>query len=192
MNNGENSSWIDVPPDLDKSSIPMDLNRRVTGVKSKVRLVNAGLADILAVAAYFVRLAENEEEEPDYLTHMRLQKLMYYAQAWSLAMRRRPLFDGRIEAWAHGPVVRDLYSCLAKYGRQPIPPDALSESNDLTEEQRRFVASVWEAYKGFTAFSLRSMTHNEAPWINARGGASPTESCDSEITHEAMLAFFCK
>lgn len=65
------------------------------------------MASAYEVAQHLIRLAEFEEE-PDYLTHLRLQKLLYYVQAWSMAMRSRPMFPERIEAWGHGPVVPNL------------------------------------------------------------------------------------
>jgi uncharacterized phage-associated protein len=143
------------------------------------------------VANYLIKLAA-AEDEPDYLTHLRLQKLMYYVQAWSLARRGRPAFKGRIEAWAHGPVVKELWKVLSARGSTPLPVDALCGASTLSKDDAGFVASVWNAYRGFTAFALRSMTHNESPWINARGGIAPADSCSTEITHEAMREYFSK
>jgi uncharacterized phage-associated protein len=162
-----------------------------TGSSSPAISITAGLPTPQDVAAFLIRIAALEDE-PDFFTHLRLQKLMYYVQAWSLANRGHPAFMGRIEAWAHGPVVRELYSTLSVYGNQPIPGDALPNQSPLTKDDKRFVASVWEAYKGFTAFALRSMTHNESPWIDARGSAGPADICTTEITHDSMMRYFCK
>ena len=57
------------------------------------------------VAAYILKKCGN-------MSHMKLQKLMYYAQAWSLVWDEEPLFPERIEAWVNGPVVRPLYADL--------------------------------------------------------------------------------
>jgi uncharacterized phage-associated protein len=154
-------------------------------------MMSAGIPQSQDIAKALIRLAAFEEE-PDHLTHLRLQKLMYYVQGWSLSQRGRPAFAGRIEAWAHGPVVKELYSLLSTYGSNPIPLDALSDASGISDEDLSFVASVWDAYKGFTAFGLREMTHRETPWIVARGNAAPADACSNEITHEAMRSFFIK
>lgn len=141
------------------------------------------------VAQYLIYLAASESE-PEFLTHMRLQKLLYYVQGWSLALHNRSMFRERIEAWAHGPVVRDLYSCFADFGEKPIPPEGMLVSGRLSQGDRQFIQSVWEAYKAYSSSSLRVMTHNEAPWREARGRCGPADRCTNEITRAAMRSFF--
>jgi uncharacterized phage-associated protein len=149
------------------------------------------MANSYEIARLLVRLAVNEEE-PDFLTHLRLQKLLYYVQAWSLVQREAPMFEERIEAWANGPIVRDLYSRLAANGRGPILPEDVDAEGeiDLADDERDFVSQVWYSYKGYSASRLWEMTHEEDPWINARKGYGPADRCDVEITHEAMRAYF--
>jgi len=147
------------------------------------------MAKALDVANFLVRLAA-AEDEPDYLTHLRLQKLLYYAQGWSLALRDMPMFSERIEAWVHGPVVPDVYRSLAGSGSDVILADRFPEPPDLTDEEADFIESVWTAYKDFSAVRLRAMTHAEAPWKAARGNRPSEAACQNEITHEAMKAFF--
>jgi uncharacterized phage-associated protein len=149
------------------------------------------MASALDVARYLVDLAA-AESEPDYLSHLRLQKLLYYVQGWSLALRHKPMFSSRIEAWAHGPVVRDLYPKFAGHGMKSLTPEDVGEAKSLTKEDRRFIAEVWEVYKDYSATSLRNMTHNEPPWIDARQGCDAVEKCANEITHKAMRLFFTK
>jgi uncharacterized phage-associated protein len=148
------------------------------------------MAKSIDIARHLVLLAASEDE-PEYLSPLRLHKLLYYVQAWSLTNRDRPMFPEKIEAWAHGPIVVDLFQTFAKYGDKPIPPeDFLDEEIDLDDEERDFVASVWESFKVYSANSLRKMTHQEAPWLDARKGLGPADRCSNEITHEAMRAYF--
>ena len=149
------------------------------------------MASALDVARYLIHLAA-EESEPDYLSHLRLQKLLYYVQGWSLAIRKKPMFSSRIEAWANGPVVKSLYPHFAGHGFSPIPPDDVEQPKALSDKEKVFVESVWEAYKGFSATSLRDMTHQEAPWCDARRGLEPAERSNREITRESVRAFFTK
>ena len=148
------------------------------------------MARAIDVARQLVCLAA-AEDEPDYLSPMRLQKLLYYVQAWSLANRGRRMFSERIEAWAHGPVVRDLYPTFADYDNRPIPPeDVAGQEVELDAEERDLIAGVWESYKDYSSTSLRRMTHEEAPWVDARRGFGPGDRCSNEITPEAIQAYF--
>jgi uncharacterized phage-associated protein len=142
------------------------------------------------VAGYLIHKAA-AEPEPEYLSPLRLQKLLYYVQGWNLAMHNRPLFCARIEAWRHGPVVREVYSTFADYGSNEIfPIDNIPVPAILSAEDRAMIDSIWEAYKVYSGNKLRLMTHSELPWVSARGESSDDDRSDSEITHESLRAFF--
>jgi uncharacterized phage-associated protein len=112
-------------------------------------------------------------------------------QVWSLVMRKKPMFPEKIEAWVHGPVVKQVYRKFASKGSLPIMPDDLGGTQfDLSQSERKFIASVWESYKGFSASKLREMTHQEDPWKNAREGYGVADKCEKEITHSAILEYF--
>jgi uncharacterized phage-associated protein len=148
------------------------------------------MAPAYEVARYFAHIALNDEE-PDYLTNPRLQKLLYYAQAWSLVMRDKPLFPERIEAWVHGPVVRDVWDAFKAKGAGPITEDTIGEPVfDLTEDEQAFIRSVWDSYKGYSALKLREMTREEDTWIDARGRCGAADQSNSEITHQALRDYF--
>ncbi len=150
------------------------------------------MARAIEVARYLVHLAADVGDEPDYLSHLRLQKLLYYAQAWSLVALDRPMFPDSIEAWAHGPVVPAIYRQFNEKGRRAITQDDFETSGDfdLTGEDCDLIQSVWETFKDHSALSLRKMTHEEPPWINARIGYGDADRCEAEITLEAMKAYF--
>lgn len=145
----------------------------------------------IEVAQYLIHLAA-AEEEPEYLTHLRLQKLLYFAQGWSLVMRKKALFSERIEAWSHGPVVPIVYQEFKYQGHLPIDPDRIAQPVSLTTDEKSFVVSLWQEYKKFSASKLRQLTHEHEPWINARDGKKPEESCSNEITQAAMKSAFEK
>jgi len=156
------------------------------------------MARAIDVANYLIDLAASEEE-PQFLTHLQLQKLLYYVQGWSLAMRDTPMFSERIEAWAHGPLVRDVYPRLAAYGYMPITSNVATTEDEFEycpqspePEECELIRSVWEGYRGFSASHLWSMTHSERPWVDARGDAAPADRCENEITIEALRTFFGK
>lgn len=148
------------------------------------------MARAIDVAIYLIQLAA-AEDEPEFLTHLRLQKLLYYVQGWSLAQRDVPMFPERIEAWAHGPVVPAVWQQFRDFGGAVISPETVSlDENTIDDEEGAYIASVWEVYKPHSALSLRAMTHRERPWVDAHAGYSPGEMCNVEITQDALRSFF--
>ncbi len=122
------------------------------------------------------------------VTNLRLQKLLYYAQAWHLVYSDgAPLFESRIEAWIHGPVVVEEYHRFKEHCSGPIPEQAPLELDSRTRE---FVDQVLCTYGVKTAYDLEILTHREKPWIEARGILAPTEQCREEITLRSMFDFY--
>ncbi len=119
---------------------------------------------------------------------MKLQKLIYYTQAWSLVWDESPLFDNRIEAWANGPVVRDLYE--EHKGRFELSNWPKGNPSSLTAKQQQTVDSVLAFYGDRSAQWLSDLTHREQPWIDARKGLSDAERGASEITVAAMMEYY--
>lgn len=121
----------------------------------------------LDVAEYFLYLAGEDFAATEPMTHLKLQKLVYYAQGFSLALRGVPLFDEPILAWQHGPVVREVFDTYRRYGRGPIPLSQDQTASDLDSESRGIIEHVYGAYGHHRAWTLREMTHVEAPYLNA-------------------------
>jgi uncharacterized phage-associated protein len=141
------------------------------------------------IARLFIKLAA-AEEEPGNLTNLQLHKLLYFAQAWSLAIRGNPLYVDRIEAWRHGPIVPAVHATYKEYGSRPIDPESAGQPSGLSDETIAFVRSIWESYKGYSALRLRDMTHQETPWLAAREGCRADDCTHAEISHEAMMKYF--
>ena len=144
---------------------------------------------VKTVADYFLSLAE--PETGDAMTHLRLQKLVYYAQGWHLAMITKPLFSNELEAWPHGPVSPALFTKLKEYGFNAIPRAALkTDLSVLDAATRKILDDVWRVYGQFTAKRLEEMTHNERPWIEARAGLPPEAKSNNKISQDVMREYF--
>ncbi len=143
----------------------------------------ATMATALDVAAYIL-------QRQGSMTSMKLQKLVYYCQAWSLVWDEEPLFKDRIQAWANGPVVPRLYE--AHKGQYRVSRDSLGcgDPSTLTANQKDTIRKVLEFYGKQTAKWLIDLTHLEAPWKDARGNLRPGISSTAEITHEAMAEYY--
>lgn len=140
-------------------------------VSALVRIVGIGydreesaMASAKDVAKFFLTLSE--PDEGDLISNLKLQKLCYYAQGFHLAMHGKLLFPERIEAWEHGPVVPPLYHEYKQHGSGGIPVPVDFDVSSVTKEEQELLTDVWNAYGQFSAWKLRNMTHEEAPWAN--------------------------
>lgn len=125
------------------------------------------------------------------MTHKKLQKLCYYAQAWYCALYDgTPLFNDEIQAWVHGPVVASLYPIYRGYRWMDIPKQ--EEVPDLGEDAIAVLNAVWNAYGHLTGDQLEALTHGETPWRDARGDLAPWEDCTTPISCVSMREYYGK
>jgi uncharacterized phage-associated protein len=122
------------------------------------------------------------------LSAMKLQKLVYYSQAWSTVWDDRVLFPERIEAWANGPVVPALYQKHRGEFEIRAWPDG--DPSALDEDARATVDAVMEYYGWRNAQTLSDMTHSEDPWRLARAGLPDGERGNREITPASMSEYY--
>ena len=131
----------------------------------------------LEIANEFLLRAQREERS---LTQMHLQKLVYLAHGWCLAVTGKPLIEDPFEAWAYGPVIRRLYSALRRYGSGGVERlirrdddllyahgehEGSEELADVAPTDQAVIDRVWEQYKDFEAFQLSALTHSQnSPW----------------------------
>lgn len=140
------------------------------------------MANVQDVAKYLLQLASSSEEA-ELITNLKLQKLLYYCQGFSLAFFNKPLFDSPVEAWTHGPVCPEIYHAYKTFGSDRIPaPEEFDADTALDDGERDLIDNVYATYGQFAAWRLREMTHEERPWIEAE------QSC--EITNDSMKEFF--
>lgn len=144
---------------------------------------------VLDVANYFLKIVDREAGSS--ITHLKLQKLVYYAQAWHAVFTGKKLFNSRIEAWVHGPVCPELYNVYAGSGYDSLPAPKC-ELFEFNKEQLETLEAVWECYGGFDGKYLEELTHQESPWIEARRGYAPGQHCNNEISIESMIEYYSK
>jgi uncharacterized phage-associated protein len=119
---------------------------------------------------------------------VKLERLAYYSQAWSLVWDEKPLFESRIEAWANGPVVRDLYEFHK--GQFTVSKLCRGDADALTATERETVDNVLKFYGDKPSQWLSDLTHLEGPWREARNGLPPGEYGDKEISHAALAEYY--
>jgi uncharacterized phage-associated protein len=133
------------------------------------------------------QLAEAIIDRKPHLTAMKLQKLLYYVEAWHLAVTNSPLFnDDVFRAYADGPVVEDVW-------RQRKDPGSRSKAGDvpeLTPTAEAILDLVMSEYGGRTGDELSALTHTEKPWVDARGNLPEGARSRNEISNESIARFF--
>lgn len=133
-----------------------------------------------SAAAVANMLLDLGERDSIPISQMKLQKLLFYAHSWHLAIKNKPLFDEDFEAWPWGPVVRDIYNQTMRFGRGPVlerishlerngsnlldwrfvPPPPISN-----DETREFIEEVWRSHRDYSAIQLSNSTHADGePW----------------------------
>lgn len=126
------------------------------------------------------------------MTHKKLQKLCYYAQAWYLANTGTPLIESHFEAWVHGPVSPELYSQYRSYGWAPISIPKTTRINLRDPKISNFLELVYKTYGHYSGDELESLTHKEKPWQEARQGYAPSEYCREAILESTMRDYYKK
>jgi len=138
-------------------------------------------ANVFDVAAYIL-------SKMGQMTTMKLHKLLYYSQAWSLVWDEEPLFLEEIQAWANGPVIKDLFNFHK--GKFTIDTVTIGNPKILSEKQKETIDSVLDYYGGKSSQWLIQLTHLEDPWVLARKGLSQTERSDRVITLDSMANYY--
>jgi uncharacterized phage-associated protein len=138
------------------------------------------MIEAVDVAHYF--LCQVDEDAGDLISNLKIQKLLYYAQGFHLAVCDEPLFEDTIEAWTHGPVVVDAYHCFKEYSSSAIPCPVEFNFGIFDTETSELLDEVYAVYGQFSAWKLREMTHEESPWRETPLG--------QVISHEKMKQYF--
>ena len=123
------------------------------------------------------------------ITAMKLQKLVYYCQAWSLVWDGKPLFEEKIQAWVNGPVVRELFDYYrGEYLITRLPKDG--QISNLSVEQKETILAVLKSYGDKSPQWLSDLTHMEKPWKNARKGLPDDVLTSREISLADMEEYY--
>ncbi len=155
--------------------------------KSEILINSATIANLVE---WFV--------QKENMSHKKIQKLCYYAQAWSQTLEQVDIVEGiEFEAWVHGPVNRKIWDMCKGFGWRDITitKETLEQSKEecdavFNEKQKEILDLVWETYGIFDADELEALTHEEQPWREKRLGKMPFEKCTDTLSRETMREFY--
>ena len=147
------------------------------------------MATAIDVAKFF--LSKVDRDNGDVITHLKLQKLVYYSQAWSLVLRGQELFEDTIEAWKNGPVSPSVWDEYKTYAdRTPIPYSCDFDEKILSEDELNLLSQIVSTYGEFTASKLWKLSHKEYPWLEARRGIPADHPSKEVITPKSMKDYY--
>ncbi len=140
------------------------------------------MARVLDVATYVLNQAGS-------ISTMKLQKLVFYSQAFHLVCQDVPLFQEDIEAWANGPVVPELFKFHK--GEFVISRGFLAGAADaLTSEERASVDHVIQCLGDWSGAQLSDLTHSEDPWRLARGSLPSGARSQARVSCEVLRTYY--
>lgn len=133
----------------------------------------------------------------DLLTNKKLQKLLYYIEAWAL-VHMGSIIDDDFEAWVHGPVIPSVYQEYKKFGYSPIrityPGDMDSTAYlahfNIDPQYVTLIEQVLQKYGGLSSYQLEHLSHRELPWVEARQNLSPVDNCSTLISKATIKDYY--
>jgi uncharacterized phage-associated protein len=158
---------------------------RFSGIPFRWQAMTSQIFTAQDIANYLLTAGLNLDSP---LSNLKLQKMLYYAQGWHLAVKGTRLFADKIEAWIHGPVVPSVYRLHKGSGFGPLTPN--SKPPEVSEGTREFLDTLVRHYIKFDANQLELATHRETPWKVARAGIAPDEPSTNEITVSELKRYF--
>ncbi len=141
------------------------------------------------IAKYFL-LRGREEGIP--ISLIKLQKLLYFAHGWHLAMFDKPLLSEKVQAWKYGPIIPSLYELYIRFGNEPINTEGLTLNGFRPGEKLiNFLDFVWEVYKNYSPTELSTLTHvGESPWEKAIADNEGLAGLNQPIDDELIKDYF--
>lgn len=132
------------------------------------------------IAEWFIQRASSDVNKGgDYLTQLKLQKLLYYAQGFYMAFNNgEKLFKEKIVHLQYGPVVKSLIPILKQYSNNPIHSLNINIP-EIDEQTLAILNIVYKNLGQYSAYRLVELTHSEIPWQKTKQGdeISPKDIC---------------
>lgn len=120
-----------------------------------------GMYSAMLIAKYILKWFYDCDE---FISNLKLQKLLYYVQGFCLDALDEPCFSDAIQAWKHGPVIPPVYREFSPFLSGPIIFFDEYFDGEIAESVTDMIDDVLEAFSIFGAWDLVEMTHRESPW----------------------------
>jgi uncharacterized phage-associated protein len=142
------------------------------------------------IADFFITLANDEKFDdniPEWITHLKLQKILYFAQSAFLAMDRWAVFNEKIEAWKYWPVIPEIYQIFKwNTGLLSLEDRNFDDFSIIALEDQSLLKDIWEEFWKYSAKKLVDITHDHAPWKYVYMEWVP----NIEITQDSLRVYY--
>ena len=146
--------------------------------------------------ADYVILAAKADDNDISLSNLKLQKLLFYIQAWSYGINKKPLFQGDFQAWIHGPVNVEIFKRFKESEKNLFSEitleDVKNKNPKINDEDKGFIDYILDNYLKYSGPDLERLSHSEEPWIKARGTCGSWDRCETVISPESLISFYGK
>lgn len=112
-------------------------------------------------------ILSNYSSKDYHVTHLKLQKLLYYLKVWGLVSNQFEI-DGSFKKWKYGPVNEKIYQDFKEYGSDIIPTKVTIEETNIPLSVYEILNFIIKSHIHFSAFTLSDMTHLEYPWVHTK------------------------
>ncbi|MDY3205918.1 MAG: DUF4065 domain-containing protein [Arcobacter sp.] len=157
--------------------------------KNNSKVIASENISVFDIADFFIRIASQkmiDDNLSEGITHLKLQKILYFAQAVYLSIYNKALFNEEIQSWQYGPVIKEVYSKYSRKGNSTITTSNFEYKID-DKKIAEFLKSVWELFGKYSAYELINITHNHAPWKE-----SYVKGCKDIIIEKKVLRDYYK
>jgi len=149
------------------------------------------ITDKAVLAAKYFIWKSKTNPKPTGLDKLKLQKLLYYAQAWNLVINKSPLFENNIEAWIHGPAIPEVYQIFKTFDfSSPLIKFADDDFKNFSTNEKNIMDNIWEVYGKYDGPYLEALTHAELPWQEARSGIDSSTTSQNIISTKRMQQYY--
>lgn len=137
------------------------------------------------IAKYFIKKGN---ESGIQISPMKLQKLLYFAHGWYLALHNKPLIDESFKAWTYGPVLPSIYHRYKTFRNSAVTEESFKELESLDNDDKNFLKFIWKLYKGYSAIELSNLTHvKKSPWDKTYKKAKSFGNSFSDEIDDVMI-----
>lgn len=140
----------------------------------------------IVIALWFIKRFEKDDLE---VSELKIQKLLYFSEAWNQFFTNKELFKENIEAWSSGPVVPSVFYSLKEFNSKDSLEE-LTEGQELKKDVIELLEDVYETYANISDEALTQYVQRELPWIEARIGFEIEERCHNVIPKNKIKNYF--
>lgn len=152
------------------------------------------LEKLFSVSDKMLRVIAYVFERLEEVTPLMLQKLLYFVQGVSYALRERAMFSDDCQAWVHGPVYPEIYAMFRDFKYNPIDDARFAifdgAAAKLTSDERMIVDLVVNTFGQYGGKVLEKITHTETPWQFARHGYADGIPTSETVTQDSIATYY--